>query len=213
MTIKTLAAFIFGVAVGGVGGFFLTRETMKTKQQLEINEMRDYYKEKYHPGTKEKMSPVEAKEGELVTMGDGKDIYTALDDISKDYHTESDIVTEKTKEENKTFKSQYQKPYEITAEQYNDNVDNLLQLEYIWHYHQKVMVTYDDGELIVIEDPYVQVGLDNLEALEESGEGVIYVRNDNRGELYFIQLSANEPNIDPETYASPLPEDDEDDIY
>lgn len=207
MTIKTLAAFLLGVAAGGVSGYFLTRETMKTKQQLEINEMREYYKKKY--GVKEEApKPVEPPK----VKETGKDIYEKIDMVAQDYHAESKMISEENDKETKLFKSTYQKPYEITEEEYN-NETKWLKLEYIWYYHHKVMMDTTDDEPSIIEDPYVQVGLDNLEALEESGDGYIYVRNDNRGELYFVTLSANAPNINPETYKSPLPEDDEDDIY
>lgn len=214
MTVKTLATFIFGAAVGSVATYFLTKEAMKTNTQLEINEMREYYKEKYGVKDVKKETP-KADPNEIVTTGeDGKDIYTKLNTVVHDYHTESELVTEEREKTNKAVVSQYQKPYEITEDEYlNDK--KWAHYEYIWHYHQKVMmnVSPDEGEPYIVEDPIVQVGADNLETLEESGEGLIYVRNDNRGELYFISLSANEPPVNPEVYESPLLDDDEDDIY
>lgn len=208
MNVKTLAVFIFGVAVGAVGSYFITKEAVKTKTQLEINEMREYYKEQYGGIKKETKND----NGELVTTGeDGKDIYNKIDMVAQDYHIESDIVTDEKDKVAKTFKSQYQKPYEITEDEYlNDK--KWAHMEYNWYYHQKVMMdmTPETGEPEVVDDPYVQVGADNLEALEESGDGLIYVRNDNRGELYFITLCAGEPPIDPETYSSPILDDDED---
>lgn len=208
MNTKTLVTFIFGVAVGAVGSYFITKEAVKTKTQLEINEMREYYKEQYGGVKKETKND----NGELVTTGeDGKDIYTKIDMVAQDYHTESDIVTDEKDKVTKTFKSQYQKPFEITEDEYlNDK--KWAHMEYNWYYHHKVMMdmTPETGEPAVVDDPYVQVGADNLEALEESGDGLIYVRNDNRGELYFITLCAGEPPIDPETYSSPILDDDED---
>lgn len=208
MNTKTLITFIFGVAVGAVGSYFITKEAVKTKTQLEINEMREYYKEQYGGIKKETKND----NGELVTTGeDGKDIYTKIDMVAQDYHTESDIVADEKYKVAKTIKTQYQKPYEITEDEYlNDK--KWAHMEYNWYYHQKVMMdmTPETGEPAIVDDPYVQVGADMLEALEESGDGIIYVRNDNRGELYFITLCAGEPPIDPETYSSPILDDDED---
>lgn len=212
MNVKTLAVFIFGATVGAVGSYFITKEALKTKTQLEINEMRDYYKEQY--GVK-KEAPIKNDNGELVTTGeDGKDIYNKIDMVARDYHTESDIVTDEKDKVAKTIKSQYQKPYEITEDEYlNDK--KWAHMEYNWYYHQKVMMdmTPETGEPAIVDDPYVQVGADMLEALEESGDGIIYVRNDNRGELYIITLCAGEPPIDPETYSSPILDDDDEDVY
>lgn len=214
MTVKTLATFIFGAAVGSLTTYFITREALKTKTQLEINDMREYYKEKYGVKDETKKDP-KTDPNEIVTTGeDGKDIYTKINTVMHDYHTESDLVAEEKEKANKAVVSQYQKPYEITEDEYlNDK--KWAHYEYNWYYHQKVMmnVSPDEEEPYVIDDPYVQVGSDNLEALEESGDGLIYVRNDNRGELYFITLCAGEPPVNPEVYESPLPDDDEDDIY
>lgn len=208
MNTKMLITFIFGVAVGAVGSYFITKEAVKTKTQLEINEMREYYKEQYGGIKKETKND----NGELVTTGeDGKDIYTKIDMVAQDYHTESDIVADEKDKVAKTIKTQYQKPYEITEDEYlNDK--KWAHMEYNWYYHQKVMMdmTPETGEPAVIDDPYVQVGAELLETLEESGDGIIYVRNDNRGELYFITLCAGDPPIDPETYSSPILDDDED---
>lgn len=213
MTVKTLAVFIFGTAVGSVATYFVTKEALKTKTQTEINEMREYYKKQY--GAKDETDAPKTDPNEIVTTGeDGKDIYNKLNTVVHDYHTESDIVTEEKEKVNKAVVSQYQKPYEITEDEYlNDK--KWAHYEYNWYYHQKVMMDMspDTGDPAVVEDPYVQVGADNLETLEESGDGLIYIRNDNRGELYFITLCAGEPPIDPEIYESPLPDDDEDDIY
>ena len=212
MNTKTLITFIFGVAVGAVGSYFITKEAVKTKTQLEINDMREYYKEQY--GGVKKETPTKNDNGELVTTGeDGKDIYNKIDMVAQDYHTESDIVADEKDKVAKTFKTQYQKPFEITEDEYlNDK--KWAHMEYNWYYHHKIMMdmTPETGEPAVVDDPYVQVGAELLEELEESGDGVIYVRNDNRGELYFITLCAGDPPIDPETYSSPLPDDDED-IY
>lgn len=212
MTVKTLTAFVFGAVVGSVATYFVTREALKTQTQAEINEMREYYKKQYGVAEPE---VVEKDSGEIVTTGeDGKDIYTKVNTVVHDYHTESALVTEEKEQVSKAIVSQYQKPYEITEDEYT-NDKKWAHYEYNWYYHQKVMmnVSPDEEEPYVVDDPYVQVGADNLEALEESGDGLIYVRNDNRGELYFISLCAGEPPINPETYASPLPDDDEDDIY
>lgn len=218
MTAKTLVTFIFGAAVGAVGSYFVTKEALKTKTQMEINEMREYYKEQY--GVKDKKPVDQSNDADadpdgIVTTGeDGKDIYTKLNTVVHDYHTESELVADEKKQEKHAMVSQYQKPYEITEDEYlNDK--KWSHMEYNWYYHHKVMmnVSPDVEEPYIVEDPIVQVGADNLEALEESGEGLIYVRNDNRGELYFISLCAGEPPIDPETYSSPLPDDDEDEIY
>lgn len=212
MNTKTLITFIFGVAVGAVGSYFITKEAVKTKTQLEINEMREYYKEQY--GGVKKETSTKNDNGELVTTGeDGKDIYNKIDMVAQDYHTESDIVADEKDKVAKTFKSQYQKPFEITEDEYlNDK--KWAHMEYNWYYHHKVMMdmTPETGEPAVVDDPYVQVGAELLEELEESGDGIIYVRNDNRGELYCITLCAGDPPIDPETYSSPLLDDDED-IY
>lgn len=212
MTVKTLTAFVFGAVVGSVATYFVTREALKTQTQAEINEMREYYKKQYGVAEPE---VVEKDSGEIVTTGeDGKDIYTKVNTVVHDYHTESALVTEEKEQVSKAIVSQYQKPYEITEDEYT-NDKKWAHYEYNWYYHQKVMmnVSPDVEEPYVVDDPYVQVGADNLEALEESGDGLIYVRNDNRGEFYFISLCAGEPPIDPETYSSPLPDDDEDDIY
>lgn len=214
MTVKSLAVFIFGAAIGSVTTYFVTKEALKTKQQAEINEMREYYKKQY--GVEEPKKEQETRDpNEIVTTGeDGKDIYNKLNTVVHDYHTESELISEEKEKTTKAVVSQYQKPYEITEDEYT-NDKKWAHYEYNWYYHHKVMmdVSPDEEEPYVIEDPYVQVGADNLETLEESGDGLIYVRNDNRGELYFITLCAGEPPIDPETYASPLPDDDEDDIY
>lgn len=209
MTVKTLATFIFGVAVGAVGGYFLTREAMKTQTQLEINEMRKMYKEQY--GVKDAEPTPQAKDTEKVDITDN--IYEKIDTVVKDYHTESELIEGEEKKATKLLKATYSKPSIITEDEYlNDN--KWAHYEFNWYYHHKVMVdiTAETGDPAIVDDPYVQVGNDALEELEEGCDGIIYVRNDNRGELYQINLCAGEPIIDPETWDTPLPDDDED-IY
>lgn len=213
MNIKSLLIFAAGLTIGSVGSYFLTKESMRVKMQQEVNEMHDYYARLYGKKTTEKP---ETTNPDGIVLAANKDTRysiakTDINTVASDYHTESDLVKDEKTGETKHITSTYTKPYILSDEEW-ETTAKYCKYTYRWYHEHQVMIHVDEetGDSLVIDDPYGHVGLDNLEELEESADGYIYVRNDNRGEDYEVVLFSGEPDIDVNTWEPAIPPDDED---
>jgi hypothetical protein len=216
MKLASLAFFGAGVIIGAIGGYFATKEAMKAKNQAEIQEMRDYYMRLYGKKTTNTIGKDQNydKYGtKLVTVD--KNGITKEDRVEVpqvDYHTVSPIVTEDREKAKFVIQRENSKPFEISEEEYGDC--GYEKEEYKWYYQDKALAYFlivdRMAEYHTVEDPYVQLGLDNLTTLEESADGYIYIRNDNLGKDYFVELASGHVPID--EVDIDLDDDDDEDI-
>ena len=159
---KGLFIFAAGLAVGAVAGACLVRNKALEDAKQEIEEVREYYRNKHDEVKEEEPQPeVEAPQ-----------------DIN--------VVKEIVKENGYT---NYNKPQTVNIPQYkvyaNDDPYVIDPSEFGEEpgYDTMTLTYFADGVLVddvddVIEEADVVVGLENLKVFEEFGATAVYVRND-----------------------------------
>lgn len=163
---KGLFIFAAGVVAGAVAGAYLVKDKIMADAKQEINEVREYYKEKAEKQeNKEEETKVEEQEE---TKVEEKEEYKELTKKYVDYS--------KAVEVNEKYVKPEDEPYTINPEEFGDKEDE--------GWDTMVLTYFADGVLIddadeVIEDPDVVVGLDNLKIFEEFPDATcVYVRNE-----------------------------------
>ena len=161
---KGLFIFAAGVAVGAIAGACLVRNKALEDAKQEVEEVREYYRNK-HDEVKEEEPEVEVKV-----------------EVPQDV----DVVKEIVKENGYT---NYNKPQTVNIPQYvmspNDDPYVIDPSEFGEEpgYDTMTLTYFADGVLVddvddVIEEADVVVGLENLKVFEEFGATAVYVRND-----------------------------------
>lgn len=180
--------FALGVGVGGTLAYFITKEHFEQIAIEEIDEMRDYYREKVEEveGVKDegrKIVPESSYKKPLKDVAD-KSKYTQYSDMYKsendDRPEESPGDEERPDEHYYDQQEKYEqpdKPYIISREDYDDTN---------FHYDKEELGYYvkddtlcDENEEI-ISDPDYTVGGDSLTKFGEESEDpdIVYVRNE-----------------------------------
>ena len=182
--------FVAGVATGSVVTHFAEKKRMQDDADRQIEDMRKYVEDKLRPyKTAEKMD----KKAEEFEEKEAADIiaekvpeFTNYVQFSDSEEVESDILAKKAAQEHP--KDDSKEPYIITEDQFTDPIP----------YYDKITLNYypDQNELIddmadSSEDLEV-VGRENLDILAESGEEVMYVRNDRISVDYEVVLVRDE---------------------
>lgn len=182
--------FVAGAAVGSVVTHFVEKKKLQEDCDRQIEDMREYMDEKLRPyKVAEKMD----KKAEEFEEKEAADIiaekvpeYTNYVQFSDSEEVERDILAKKAAQEHP--KDDSEGPYIITEDQFTDPIP----------YYDKITLNYypDQNELIddmadSSEDLEV-IGRENLDILAESGEEVMYVRNDRISVDYEVVLVRDE---------------------
>lgn len=155
---KGLFIFAAGVVAGAVAGAYLVKDKIMADAKQEINEVREYYKEKAEKQeNKEEETKVEEKE--------------EYKELTKKYVDYSKAV-----EVNEKYVKPEDEPYTINPEEFGDKEDEGWDTMVLTYFADKVLI--DDADEVV-EEPDVVVGLDNLKIFEEFPDATcVYVRNE-----------------------------------
>ena len=170
---KYALTFVAGMFVGAVTGAYLIKEKALADAREEINEVREYYKEKARNNKQveeEAIKDIEEGEEELdemkkISTDNG---YTNYGDYAKQ------IKEEKGKSELEKFRELVDiPPYIIEPDEYGEDLE----------YDSTSYTYFADGVLVddvdvVVDEPDLVVGLDNLKLFDEFGASAIYVRNE-----------------------------------
>ncbi len=183
-TIKNVALFLCGVAVGYVGTVAVVKKKYDAIVQEEVNSVREvFFRQKAHAADVEK-SAKETKE--------------YADIIKKsDYCTYSDIG----KEEKETTMTE--KPYVISPDVFGEEDD----------YDQISLTYYSDGVLAddmdeIIEDVDDIIGSESLDRFGEYDENALYVRNDRYKAYYeILRDSRSYTEVRAKRYPYPMEEE------
>ena len=166
---KGLFIFAAGVVAGAVAGIYLAKDKIMADAKQEIEEVREYYKNKERKNK-------EANDNETV-KNEPKELNDKVEEamkelgkeISKRYTNYNNIENV----ENIQITEHYDEPYIIDIDEFGMNEE----------YDTMCLTYFADGVLVddsdeVVEDPDVVVGLDNLKIFEEFGASAVYVRNE-----------------------------------
>lgn len=182
--------FVAGVATGSVVTHFAEKKRMQDDADRQIEDMRKYVEDKLRPYKVAEKMDKKAEEFEERTAADiiAEKVpeFTNYVQFSDSEEVERDILAKKAAQEHP--KDDSKEPYIITEDQFTDPIP---------HY-DKITLNYypDQNELIddmadSSEDLEV-VGRENLDILAESGEEVMYVRNDRISIDYEVVLIRDE---------------------
>lgn len=166
--LKNVLIFGAGLITGSICSIQIVKERLKEDAELEISEMREYYREKMK----------ECKKEETITKED-EEFEPIEDVIEKEEKIMSEIIQDKgydnqEKEEKKEQTDTWDIPYVINEEEYGAEDD--YDTEVLTYFADKVLVDEVDE---IIEDIDTVVGLGNLSIFEEfEGAKVVYVRNE-----------------------------------
>ena len=155
---KSLFIFAAGLAVGAVVGACLVKNKVLADAKEEIEEVREYYRNKHQEVKEEQETKVEVE-------------------VPQDVNVVKDIV------KNNGY-TNYNKPEQVNASQYDDPyVIDPSEFGEEEGYDTMTLTYFADGVLTddvddVIDEPDVVVGLENLKVFEEFGATAVYVRND-----------------------------------
>ena len=167
---KGLFIFAAGVVAGAVAGAYLVKDKIMADAKQEINEVREYYKEKMKKQeNKEENKEEETKvEEQEETKVEEKEEYKELTKKYVDYS--------KAVEVNEKYVKPEDEPYTINPEEFGDKEDEGWDTMVLTYFADKVLI--DDADEVV-EQPDVVVGLDNLKIFEEFPDATcVYVRNE-----------------------------------
>lgn len=167
--VKNVLIFGAGAIAGSVCSIMLLRSKYREEAEIEISEMREYYRDKMKECkkeetiTEEEFKPIEEvieeKEAEKIIENKGYVNYSKYMETS-----------DKLPEEN----NDCDVPYIINEEEYGALVD--YDTEVLTYFADKVLVDEVDE---IIEDMETVVGLGNLSIFDEfEGAKTVYVRNE-----------------------------------
>ena len=188
-TVIGIISFAAGAAIGSVATWKMLKTKYEQIAQEEIEEVREVYMDAIR-----KTEEVDDEHEESVPVNEApkvaelksyKDVMNESGYINYGNITEAEVeemVKEKTKEIveecndilKKTEDKVNNKPYVIHPDEFGDeyNVVTLV------CYNDKVVTTYDTGEVLTDEEVEKLVGLDSLSRFGEYEEDSVFVRND-----------------------------------
>lgn len=188
-TVIGIISFAAGAAIGSVATWLLVKNKYEQIAQEEIEEVREVYmnairKTEEVDDEHEESAPVN-EAPKVAELKSYKDVVKDSGYINYGNITEAEVeemVKEKTKEIveecndilKKTEDKVNNKPYVIHPDEFGDeyNVVTLV------CYNDKVVTTYDTGEVLTDEEVEKLVGLDSLSRFGEYEEDSVFVRND-----------------------------------
>lgn len=162
--IKNVLIFGAGAIIGSICSIQMVKERLKEDAEIEIAEMRAYYRNKMK----------ENKEEETITK---EEEFEPIEEvIEKEERIMEEIIQDKgyVNQKEEEVSDTYDIPYVINEEDYGSEED--YDTEVLTYFADKVLVDEVDE---IIEDMDTVVGLGNLSIFEEfEGAKVVYVRND-----------------------------------
>lgn len=162
--IKNVLIFGAGAIIGSICSIQMVKERLKEDAEIEIAEMRAYYRDKMK----------ENKEEETITK---EEEFEPIEEvIEKEEKQMEKIIQDKGYDNQKEeeVSNTYDIPYVINEEDYGSEDD--YDTEVLTYFADKVLVDEVDE---IIEDMDTVVGLGNLSIFEEfEGAKTIYVRNE-----------------------------------
>lgn len=188
-TVIGIISFAAGAAIGSVATWMLVKNKYEQIAQEEIEEAREVYmnairKTEEVDDEHEESAPVN-EAPKVAELKSYNDVVKESGYINYGNITEAEVeemVKEKTKEIveecndilKKTEDKVNNKPYVIHPDEFGDeyNVVTLV------CYNDKVVTTYDTGEVLTDEEVDKLVGLDSLTRFGEYEEDSVFVRND-----------------------------------
>ena len=188
-TVIGIISFAAGDAIGSVATWMLVKNKYEQIAQEEIEEVREVYmnairKTEEVDDEHEDSAPVN-EAPKVAELKSYKDVVKDSGYINYGNITEAEVeemVKEQTKEIveecndilKKTEDKVNHKPYVISPDEFGDeyNVVTLV------CYNDKVVTTYDTGEVLTDEEVDKLVGLDSLSRFGEYEEDSVFVRND-----------------------------------
>ena len=188
-TVIGIISFAAGAAIGSVATWMSVKNKYEQIAQEEIEEVREVYmnairKTEEVDDEHEESAPVN-EAPKVAELKSYKDVMNESGYINYGNITEAEVeemVKEKTKEIveecndilKKTEDKVNNKPYVIHPDEFGDeyNVVTLV------CYNDKVVTTYDTGEVLTDEEVEKLVGLDSLSRFGEYEEDSVFVRND-----------------------------------
>ena len=163
--IKNVLIFGAGVIAGSICSIQIVKERLKEDAELEISEMREYYRDKMK----------ECKKEETITKEE-EEFKPIEEVIEKEERIMEEIIQDKgyDSQEKEETNDPWDMPYVINEEDYGSEDD--YDTEVLTYFADKVLVDEVDE---IIEDIDTVVGSGNLSIFEEfEGAKVVYVRND-----------------------------------
>lgn len=162
--IKNVLIFGAGAIIGSICSIQMVKERLKEDAEIEIAEMRAYYRDKMK----------ENKEEETITK---EEEFEPIEEvIEKEEKQMEKIIQDKgyVNQKEEEVSNTYDIPYVINEEDYGSEED--YDTEVLTYFADKVLVDEVDE---IIEDMDTVVGLGNLSIFEEfEGAKTIYVRNE-----------------------------------
>ena len=162
--IKNVLIFGAGAIIGSICSIQIVKERLKEDAELEISEMREYYRDKMK----------ECKKEETITK---EEEFEPIEEvIEKEEKQMEKIIQDKgyVNQKEEEVSNTYDIPYVINEEDYGSEDD--YDTEVLTYFADKVLVDEVDE---IIEDMDTVVGLGNLSIFEEfEGAKTIYVRNE-----------------------------------
>lgn len=162
--IKNVLIFGAGAIIGSICSIQMVKERLKEDAEIEIAEMRAYYRDKMK----------ENKEEETITK---EEEFEPIEEvIEKEEKQMEKIIQDKgyVNQKEEEVSDAYDIPYVINEEDYGSEDD--YDTEVLTYFADKVLVDEVDE---IIEDMDTVVGLGNLSIFEEfEGAKTIYVRNE-----------------------------------
>lgn len=161
---KGFFIFAAGVVAGAVAGAYLVKDKVMADAKQEIEEVREYYKEKTEKQeVKEEETVVEEKQEEVKVE--------EYQEITKQYTNYNKPI-----EPIGNYAMPEDEPYSIDPEEFGDKEEEGWDTMTLTYFADGVLV--DDVDEVV-EHPDVVVGMDNLKIFEEFPDATcVYVRNE-----------------------------------
>lgn len=161
---KKLFIFAAGVVAGAVAGAYLVKDKVMADAKQEIEEVREYYKEK--------MEKQEVKEEETVVEEKQEEVKVEeYQEITKQYTNYNKPI-----EPIGNYTMPEEEPYVIEVDEFGDKEEEGWDTMTLTYFADGVLV--DDVDEVV-EQPDIVVGLDNLKVFEEFPQATaVYVRNE-----------------------------------
>ena len=178
-TVIGFAAFTVGGAIGFFAAKHLLEQHYREIAQMEIDEVREYYKEKYDDPRYQAIADKYKKPDLFELAPSENDIYDEEEDEDyEDYEDEPDDYEEEFYEEEEEDPMDYEidpdrDPYAITYEQFVAPYPEFRKVDLFYYRLDDVVC---DGNDMVLPEPEDELGWDWMRALET--QTAAFIRND-----------------------------------
>ena len=183
MTIRDTIIFTVGAAIGAASTYFILKDKIEKQINEEVENAKSYYKELYSNKEETPSEEIEPEEKvlEFVEKEEVKEKEEPnYDDIINklNYNQYSTKVPDQYGEPRPA-----KKPYIISEDEYNTDVR---QAKKIISYFEDDGVCLDNDTKEVLDNVAKDLGIDNLEMVNEEGYEELYIRNEVTGIDYNI---------------------------